>query len=185
MTPNMSSDLAAGPRLAIEVDVNGSPASVPAAEWFVCFVPGLKRQWWHRFTKAKHQHVFAMRMVDGSRWILVEPWWTRMLVSVLTMDQALKFMRWGATGDIVQVREDIPGCGNQIRGWSNCAVLIAFLLGRSYWTWTPHGLYRRLMTERSARPVDLGQWLGDPARVPVQMYPGRVEHMQPRRQPLR
>ena len=151
--------------LAIEIDSDGSPVSFPAADWFVCFVPGLQKQWWHRFTNAKYQHVFAMRMVNDNCWILVEPWWTRMLVSVLTLDEAVKFLRWGAAGNILQVREAIPGCGNQARGWSNCAVLTAFLLGRSYWTWTPHGLYRRLAAERGARPVDLAQWLADHVRV--------------------
>lgn len=151
--------------LAIEIDSNGSPVNVAAAEWFVCFVPGLQRQWWHRYTNPKHQHVFAMRMVDDGSWILVEPWWTRMLVSVLTLDEAVKFLRWGATGDILQVREAVPGCGNQVRGWSNCAVLIAFLLGRSYRTWTPHGLYRRLVAECDARPVDLAHWLANQVRV--------------------
>ena len=184
----MNSDLAAGPQLlgatimaelrrgtkggrshvegvthepAIEVDSDGSLVSLPAAEWFVCFVPGLRRQWWHRFMNAKHQHVFAMRMVDDFCWILVEPWWTRMLVSVLTLDEAIKFLRWGAAGDILQVREAVPGRGDQVHGWSNCAVLIAFLLGRSYRTWTPHGLYRRLVAERGARPVYLAQWLAN------------------------
>jgi hypothetical protein len=154
MTPIMNLDIAAGDHdLAIEVDSAGSPVSLPAAEWFVCFVPGLRKQWWHRFANAKHNHVFAIRMVDDDRWLLVEPWWTRMLVSVLTQDEALEFLRWGTTGDILQVREAIPGHGNQVRGWSNCAVLISFLLGRSYWTWTPHGLYRRLVAEHDARSV--------------------------------
>jgi hypothetical protein len=151
--------------LAIEIDSVGSPVSVPAAEWFVCFVPGLQKQWWHRFTNAKHQHVFAIRMVDDGCWLLVEPWWTRMLVSVLTLDEALKFLRWGAAGDILRVREAVPGRGNQVRGWSNCAVLIAFLLGRQYRTWTPHGLYRRLVAERGAHPVDLAQWLASHVRA--------------------
>ena len=150
--------------LAIEVDANGSPINVPAAEWFVCFVPGLKRQWWHLFANARHQHVFAMRMVEDGSWILVEPWWTRMLVSVLTLDEAAKFLRWGATGNILQVREAVPGCGTQLRGWCNCAILIAFLLGRSYRTWTPHGLYLRLAGERGARPVDLAHWLANHVR---------------------
>ncbi len=151
--------------LAIEIDSDGSPVSFPAAEWFVCFVPGLQKQWWHRFANARHQHVFVMRMADDGQWILLEPWWTRMLVSVLTLDEAVKFLRWGATGDILQVRETIPGCGNQARGWSNCAVLTAFLLGRSFWTWTPHGLYRRLLAEPGTRRVDLAQWLANHIRV--------------------
>ena len=149
---------------AIEIDSDGSPVSVSAADWFVCFVPGLQRQWWHSFVNARYQHVFAMRMVDEDTWIIVEPWWTRMLVTVLTLDEAVKFLRWGATGNILQVREAIPGNGNQVRGWANCAVLTAFLLGRSYRTWTPFGLYRRLVKDPGARPVDLAHWLADHVR---------------------
>lgn len=160
--------------LAIEIDSDGSPVSFPAAEWFVCFVPGLQRQWWHRFAHAKYQHVFAMRMVDDDHWILVEPWWTRMLVSVLTLDEAVKFLRWGAAGNILQVREAIPGCGNQARGWSNCAVLTTFLLGRSFWTWTPRGLYRRLSAEPGARSVDLPQWLANHVRIVATRAADRV-----------
>jgi hypothetical protein len=150
--------------LAIEIDADGSPVSFPAADWFICFVPGLQKQWWHRFVSANYQHVFAMRMVDDSCWILIEPWWTRMLVNVLTLDEAVKFLRWGAAGHILQVREAIPGCGNQARGWSNCAVLTSFLLGRRYWTWTPRGLYRRLAAEQGARPIDFAQWLANHMR---------------------
>jgi hypothetical protein len=141
--------------LAIQIDSDGSPVSVPAANWLVCFVPGLKKQWYHRFTHEKHQHVFAIRMVDACHWLLVEPWWTKMLVSVLTLDQAQEFLRWGTAGDVLQVREVVPGRGSQVRGWSNCAVSIAFLLGRSYRTWTPHGLYRRLVAESGTQAVDV------------------------------
>jgi hypothetical protein len=97
--------------LAIEVDADGSPITVHEADWFVCFVPGLQRQWWHRFADAKHKHVFAMRLVDDDTWLLVEPWWTRLMVSVLTLDEAIKFLRWGAAGNILKVREAIPGRG--------------------------------------------------------------------------
>jgi hypothetical protein len=100
-------------------------------------------------------------MVEGGSWLLVESWWTRMMVSVLTLDEALKFLRWGAAGDILLVREAVPGRGNQVRGWSNCAVLMAFMLGRAYRTWTPHGLYRRLLAEQDVRSIDLAQWLPD------------------------
>lgn len=147
--------------LAIEIDADGSPITVHEGHWFVCFVPGLQRQWWHRFTNAKHKHVFAMRLVDDDTWLLMEPWWTRMMVNVLTLDEAIKFLRWGAVGNILKVREAIPGRGSQARGWSNCAVLISFLLGRSYWTWTPDGLYRRLKCEAEAEPIELTQFLCD------------------------
>jgi hypothetical protein len=140
--------------LAIEVDGNGSPVTMEAATWLICFVPGLRRQWWHRFADARHKHVFALREVGDGTWLLVEPWWTRMMVNVLTVDEATKFLRWAAVGDILQVRESIPGRGSQMRGWSNCSVQMAYLLGRSYRTWTPNGLYRRLLREPDTRRVD-------------------------------
>ena len=141
-------------RGAMDIDENGSPVTLPEADWLVCFVPGLRRQWWHRFAHKEHKHVFAIRKLDNDAWLLVEPWWTRLMVNVLTHDQAIKFLQWGADGDVLKVRERIPGQGCQMRGWSNCAVLVAFLLGRSYWTWTPHGLYRRLRADRGVQSVD-------------------------------
>lgn len=151
--------------LAIEVDQDGSPVSIEPVDWLVCFVPGLTKQWWHRFVNARHAHVFALRMMKDRNWILVEPWWTRMMVTVVPLDEAVKFLRWGAVGDILQVREAIPGDGNQARGWSNCAVLAGFLLGRSYWTWTPHGLYRRLAAENDTRHIDAAGFLADHVRT--------------------
>ncbi len=144
---------------AIETDANGSLVTMQPATWFICFVPGLRRQWWHRFADARHKHVFALRSLGDGTWLLVEPWWTRMMVNVLTLDEAIKFLRWGAMGDILQVRESIPGRGSQMRGWSNCSVLVSFLLGRSYWTWTPNGLYRKLLGEPDVEPVDLARFL--------------------------
>lgn len=65
---------------AFEADENGSPVSLEEVDWLVCFVPGLKRQWWHRFVSG-YQHVFAIRCVDKDRWPLFEPWWSRLLAS--------------------------------------------------------------------------------------------------------
>lgn len=145
--------------LSQEIDANGSPVTIDEASWFVCFVPGLQRQWWHRFAHEQHRHVFAIRKVKDDTWLLVEPWWTRLMVNVLTFDEAVKFLRWGAAGHILEVAEAIPGRGSQARGWSNCAVLASFLLGRSYWTWTPHGLYRRLKADPDVKEIDLSLFL--------------------------
>lgn len=145
--------------LAIEIDHNDSPISKEPARWLVCFVPGLKKQWWHRFTHPRHKHVFALRMVGDDQWVLVEPWWTRIMVTMLRTDEAVKFLRWGAAGSILHVTERIPGSGSQARGWSNCAVLISLMLGRSYWTWTPHGLYKRLSAEDGVERVELDGFL--------------------------
>jgi hypothetical protein len=149
------------PGLANSADENGSPVTVDPVDWFICFVPGLRRQWWHRFVHHKHKHVFAMRPMSNGGWLLVEPWWTRMMVTILTPADAIKFLRWGGTGDILCVREAIPGKASQLRGWSNCAVLTAFVLGRSSWSWTPHGLYRELLREKETRHVNVEQLLMD------------------------
>lgn len=144
---------------AIGIDANGSPVTIGAATWLICFVPGLRRQWWHRFAHDRHKHVFALRPLRDGTWLLVEPWWTRMMVNVLTLDEAIRFLRWGAMGDILKVRESIPGRGSQMRGWANCSVLVSFMLGRAYWTWTPNGLYRKLRAEAEVEPVELTRYL--------------------------
>lgn len=144
---------------SMAVDANGSPVTVDAATWLVCFVPGLRRQWWHPFADSRHKHVFALRPLEDGTWLLMEPWWTRMMVNVLTLDQAIKFLRWGGMGDVLKVRERIPGSGSQMRGWANCSVLVSYMLGRSYWTWTPNGLYRRLLDEADVEPVSVGQFV--------------------------
>lgn len=147
--------------LANSTDQNGSLVTVDPVDWIICFVPGLKRQCWHRFVHHKHKHVFAMRPTNTGSWLLVEPWWTRMMVTILPPADAVKFLRWGGTGDILKVREAVPGNANQIRGWSNCAVLTAFVLGRSSRTWTPHGLYLELLREKTTQRQDVEQLLVD------------------------
>ncbi|WP_247510704.1 TetR/AcrR family transcriptional regulator C-terminal domain-containing protein [Bradyrhizobium sp. 157] len=158
------------PDLANNVDENGSLVTVDAADWIICFVPGLRRQWWHRFVHRRHKHVFGMRPTGTGSWLLVEPWWTRMMVTILPPADAVRFLRWGATGDILRVREAVPGRASQIRGWSNCAVLSAFLLGRSSWAWTPHGLYRQLLREKSTRRENVQQLLVDQFTKVVSQY---------------
>lgn len=95
--------------IKIEVDEDGSPVTLEAGSWFVCFVPGLKKQWWQPFVHKKHKHVFAMRPEGSDEWILFEPWWHRLLTATITSEQARKFLLWGARGDVLYVREAIPG----------------------------------------------------------------------------
>lgn len=149
------------PDLANSADRHGSLVTVDPVDWIICFVPGLQRQWWHRFVHHRHKHVFAMRPTDTGSWLLVEPWWTRMMVTILPPADAVKFLRWGGAGDILRVREAVPGKASQLRGWSNCAVLTAFVLGRSSWAWSPHGLYQELLREKETRRENVEQLLVD------------------------
>ena len=111
--------------IELELDEHGSPVALEPAGWFVCIVPGLAKQWWHR-----------------------------LLMATITSEQARKFLIWGARGDVLHVRETIPGRGSQVRGWMTCATLASFLLGRKYWVWTPHGLYKLLLREPNVCRVD-------------------------------
>ena len=137
------------------VDDNGSLITLEPADWFVCFVPGLLKQFYHSFVHSVHKHVFAMRPAGQGRWTLFEPWWHRLLTATITSEQAEKFLLWGSRGDVLLVREHIPGRGSQMRGWMNCAALCTYLLGRPYWVWTPHGLYNRLLREPNVCRVDV------------------------------
>jgi hypothetical protein len=143
--------------IKLELDEYGSPVSLEAGAWFVCFVPGLKKQWWHPFVPGRHKHVFAMKPVGPGEWTLLEPWWQRLLTATITSEQARKFLLWGALGDVLHVREFIPGHGSQIRGWMTCAALASYLLGRRYWVWTPHGLYKLLLREPNVCRVDVSR----------------------------
>jgi len=146
---------AEAPLEPLTLNPDGSLVPLEAGSWFVCFVPGIEKQWWHPFVHERHKHVFAIRPVGHGEWTLFEPWWTRLLTATIGTVQAMKFLRWGATGDVLLVREAIPGRGSQVRGWMNCAALASYMLGRPYWVWTPHGLYRRLLREPNVCRVDV------------------------------
>ena len=143
--------------IELELDENGSPVTLEAAAWYVCFVPGLKKQWWHPFVNERHKHVFAMKPAREGEWTLLEPWWHRLLAATITSEQARKFLLWGARGDVLHVREFIPGRGSQLRGWMTCAALASYLLGRRYWVWTPHGLYKLMLREPNVCRVDVSR----------------------------
>ncbi len=143
----------------LEQNPDGSLVALEPGSWFVCFVPGIRREWWQAFFHKVHKHVFAMRPESDGRWTLFEPWWTRLLTATITAQQAKKFLRWGAMGDVLLVRESIPGHSSQLRGWMTCAVLASHMLGRKYWAWTPHQLYRRLVREPNVCRIDVSALL--------------------------
>ena len=145
--------------LARGIAANGTLGRLEPVDWFVCFVPGLQREWWHRLAHPRHHHVFVMRPLSDGNWLLVESWKHRLHVPVLHPAQAQKFLQWAALGDVLCVRELVPGRAWQTRGWSNCAVLSALVLGRRSWSWTPDGLYRQLLREPGVSPEDMSKLL--------------------------
>ena len=138
---------------------DGSLVLIEPRSWFVCFVPPIDKQWWHPFFHRIHKHVFALRLERNGERTIFEPWWTRILVATITTHQALKFLRWGRMGDVLLLREDVPGHSGQVRGWMSCGALVAHMLGRTYCVWTPHQLYRRLIREPHVCRIDVSALL--------------------------
>lgn len=134
----------------LKLNPDGSLVELEPGSWFVGIVPPIEKEWWNRFAHKDHTHVFALRPVGDGQWLIVESWWTRVQIAVVNPAAARKFLRWGAEGDVFLVQEDVPGRSTQWRIWVNCANLVAHVLGRSYWVWTPHQLYRRLTKEPDA-----------------------------------
>jgi hypothetical protein len=170
----MSGD-SAEPGQALSVDEYGAPVTFEAARWLVCFVPGLRAQFWHRFVHRTHKHVLLLTPNPDGTWTLFETWWTRLLVRTISTEQAVRFLRWAAMGDVLLVEEDVPGRCNQFRGWANCASLASLVLGRPYWVWSPHALFKRLRSEAQTRTIDAAAFIdrhlaGQPVEARAAMF---------------
>jgi hypothetical protein len=153
MSPSIASVLEPSQRL--EVDEHGAPVTFEPSRWLVCFVPGLRGQFWHRFVHKTHKHVLMLKPNPDGTWTLFEPWWTRLLVRTMSAAQAVRFLRWAAMGDVLLVEEDVPGHGSQFRGWANCVSLAVYALGRPYWVWSPNALFKRLLSEERTQKIDV------------------------------
>lgn len=143
----------------LHLNPDGSLVLLEPGSWFVCFVPPIEAEWWHPFFHRIHKHVFALRPERENEWTVFEPWWSRMVISTITTEQAKKFLEWGAYGDVLLVQEDVPGHSSQMRGMMTCAALAAHMLGRKYFVWTPHQLYLRLLCEPNVCRVDVSALL--------------------------
>ncbi|CAN7211195.1 TetR/AcrR family transcriptional regulator C-terminal domain-containing protein [Phenylobacterium sp. LjRoot225] len=157
MSPPIASVLESSQHL--DVDENGAPVTFEPSRWLVCFVPGLRGQFWHRFVHKTHKHVLMLKPNPDGTWTLFEPWWTRLLVRTISPAQAVRFLRWAAMGDVLLVEEDVPGRGSQFRGWANCVSLAVFALGRSYCVWSPHALFKRLLSEDRTQKIGVAEFV--------------------------
>ena len=139
----------------LSLNPDGTLVRLEPGSWFVCFVPAITKEWWQGLLHPMHTHVFSIRPEGDGGWTVFEPSWTRLLVATITTEQAIKFLVWGAKGDVLLVREESPGHSSQLRGMMTCAALAAHMLGKNYIVWTPHQLYRRLIREPRVCKVDV------------------------------
>jgi hypothetical protein len=85
----------------LSLNPDGTLIRLEPGSWFVCFVPAITKEWWHGLLHPKHTHVFAIRPERDGTWTVFEPSWTRLLVATITTEQAIKFLIWGAKGDVL------------------------------------------------------------------------------------
>ncbi len=136
--------------------IGGEPLCLlerPPVDWLVCFVPPNNVQWWHPLLRSPLKHCFCLRRERSDTWILFEPWWSRVLLAVLTDAEAEQFLNWGRRGTIISVIEHVPGDSSQLRGWLSCAAQIAHILGRKYFVYTPYRLLQRLLAEPETKII--------------------------------
>lgn len=141
--------------LKLKVDEQGALTPRKPAEWFVCFVPPIEPQWWHWMLRSRLKHCFAIRRDHCGNYIVFEPWWSRIFLACLSDRESQLFLTWASLGVTLKVREKIPGRSSQLRIWMSCAALLAHMLGRNYYVWTPQQLYNRLIKEPDVVVVDL------------------------------
>ena len=143
-------DLARLPAPDLSADQHGSLVTREPERWLVCFVPAIQEQWWHLLLFSWMKHCFMMRR-EESVWLLFEPWWSRVMLTTHSDAEAACFLTWATRGAVLEVTENIPRQSLQLRGWMSCASLLAHVLGRRYWVWTPSQLWRKLQSEGTNR----------------------------------
>jgi hypothetical protein len=139
----------------LKLNPDGSIIDLAPAFWLVCVVPPIEPQWWHRFVHRQHKHCFAIKEEANGLWTIFEPWWTRVLLATITPSQAKTYLTWAARGDVFLVKAAVPGNSSQLRGMLTCGALVAHMLGRTDFVWTPHQLYKKLVADPSVKKVDL------------------------------
>ena len=146
----------AGSALGREADEDGSPATIEAGIWFVCLLPGIRKQWWHPLVNKTHKDAFAMRPERDGRWNFFEPWWHRPLATSLSLEHARKCLLLAVAGEVVATFANTfraaaarSAAGRPAPGW--CLVCSA----RPYWVWTPHRFHRLPLRELSVCRVDV------------------------------
>lgn len=141
----------------LELTREGGIVPFPANLWYVGFVPALDRRLWHSLVHPRHTHCFALRPA-GREWLVIEPWWARAPLNIISTAQASRFFLWAEQGDMLLAREETPGRSSQLRGVMTCAALLAHMLGRPYHVITPNALFHRLDREPDTLRIDAARY---------------------------
>lgn len=115
-------------------------------EWVVCFSKAGRKHWVQKFLHKDFQHCYAFKLSPGGKFfIVIDPIRSYTIVDLLPatnetfqdLTEDVTFLTVIATIDLMTDR------GHFCR--FNCVEMIKALIGlKSFWTFTPRQLYRRL-----------------------------------------
>lgn len=124
--------------------INGD--TIRSEEWVVCFSKASQKHWVQKFLHKDFQHCYAFKLSPGGKFfMLVDPIRSYTMVDLIPasneafeeLTENVTFLTVIATIDLMKDR------GHFCR--FNCVEMVKALIGlKSFWTFTPRQLYRRL-----------------------------------------
>lgn len=118
-------------------------------EWFVVFTRSELKTWVMRLLNPDFRHVYAMKKSEGGQfWMVVNPLRSHTHVTLELVDNYPHPRLYsGEDAVIVPIRTKIDKMNNRhTLCVFNCVEVVKSLLGiKSFWTWTPYQLYKKLM----------------------------------------
>lgn len=115
-------------------------------EWFVCFEDAEPKHWLQRFMKPGFKHVMAFKYSPGGKFlIVVEPLFSHTSIDLIeATPENVAIMKLGCKVVTVITEHELSFDRGGICRF-NCVEVVKSLLGiKSFFTFTPYQLYRRL-----------------------------------------
>lgn len=116
-------------------------------EWYVCFDGTERKHWIQRCLKQGFYHCYAFKKSPGGQfYILIDPTrsFTRVDMAPVSEEAFQELTNCNIFVKVVVKIDATQDRGHFCR--FNCVEVIKSLIGlKSFWTWTPHQLYKRLL----------------------------------------
>jgi len=115
---------------------------------FIVFTKSKSKHWLFKFLDSEIQHVYVMRKSEGGQfWTIINPLFSHTRIETVLVDD-YPHPRSYTCDDAVIVPVKVTIDTNKQR-WTfcvfNCVEVVKSLLGiRSFWTWTPYQLFKKL-----------------------------------------
>lgn len=116
-------------------------------EWFVCFKDVGRKHWVQKFLKTGYQHCYAFKTSPGGQFLVIaEPMRSHLDIDIVQLndDNLNKLLDCTEYVQVVVSYDLTKDRGHFCR--FNCVEVVKSLIGlKSFWTFTPYQLYKRLI----------------------------------------